>query len=272
VEKPPEGKLDFDQTRDRVLGGHCMGITPPLFMTPCPKDWLDDDFFVGRNSWGDEWGNRGFFAMRPPFFDREVYEAWATDQSTEFPKLHGTGIQHVQWRPGHDLDSWHLVYDIVDIDTDNRLAWAIVVLRRGEMHVDDFYVKPEARRRGYGTTMFRAFADESQRLRLPLRFWNSFADAENRESIERIRAFFSKQGLGFERSAFASAAFCAVAHGAIDIPEFELPPKASFLFASSNESKVDWPSIGKAFQVSDEFLEHTKSVFERHGETLRRLA
>lgn len=266
---PPEGRFDFDQTGNNVLGGHALGIQRPIFYYPRPKKWLDDDFFSGPNTWGETWGNRGFYAMRYDFFDRENYESWAITFTHNSPKLYGSGIQHVTWPPIGDIDLKVFVYDIIDTSTDNRLAWTIGVIRRGELEINDLYVKPEARGRGYAKQMISQFRKTAEYYRTRLRFWIPFADVDNLQSLDCIRNFFAKQNLGFEPSPFPSSAFCAVVGGSPEIPSFQIPPKPAHFFSGK---KANWTDLQKQFNVEDDFLNHAKSIFGQHAETLRRLA
>ncbi len=272
---PSEGRLDFDQSRSKVVGGHSLEIRPTLCNMPRPKSWLGDAYFVGRNSWGEKWGNRGYYAMRYEFFDRELYEGWAVHPQTEFLRLAGNGIQQVKWDfdSKRDLrDRLYRICEFVDVDRDNRLAWGIAVLQRGELHVEELYVKPEARGKGYGSTIATELRKEANALNVPVRFWIPFGDVANRESLEAVQSFFGRHSIGFEPSLHPSAAFCAVYGGSLQAPKFALPPKPAYVFADAESPSVNWGTLQREFDVSDEFLNHAKSAFERHDDTLRRLA
>jgi ribosomal protein S18 acetylase RimI-like enzyme len=272
----PEGCLDFEQRQESVLGGHSLAVGPPLFWMPRPKDWGGDDYFVRANSWGQEWGNRGFYAMTYDFFNREMYDAWAlahrTQESQSPPKLYGSGIQHVKWSPGTDNDRQFLVYDIVDVDHDNLLAWAIATIHRGIYSIEELYVKPEARRLGYGSALVDGCLEDAATKRLPIEFLISFADVDRDESVNILKSFFGKRGLGFEPSRYTSAAFCVVPNGKLELPAFEIPPKPTYYFRNQQTESVAWSRLQDQHNVSDEFIGQAKAVFARHSEVLRRLA
>jgi hypothetical protein len=78
--------------------------------------------------------------------------------------------------------------ELIDGETTDRLAWALCVRRSGFLEIDDFYVWPSERRKGYG----RVLADMVSRLQasmgLPLRMLVSYADstAQQRTGVEAI--------------------------------------------------------------------------------------
>lgn len=272
---PPEGILDFDQTGKEVLGGHSLPANPPIWYLPRPKMWPGDNYFVGKNSWGMDWGNLGCFAMSYRFFDKENYEAWSCGY-IDIPPLYGNGIQHVKWDPLHNRDSdcKFFTYDVVDADNDDRLAWAMAVWRRGEIHIDDLFVKPEARGRGYADTMIKYYLEASEHYGAPLRFWIPWSDVDSTEKVENLTRFFAKYQFGFEASVYPSAPFCAVRGGNSTPPSFELPPRASFTFAGTQtpQAPVDWDGIRGQFNVSDDFIQQLQNVFTTHDSSLSRLA
>ncbi len=271
---PAEGRLDFDQSGMPILGGHTMTVSVPQFFTPTPLDWPGEDFFVCQNSWGPRWGNRGWAAMTYDFFDRQSYEAWVFSTEAQMPPLFGNGIQHVLWKPKGDHRRQFFVYDIVDVDHDDRLAWAIVVYQRGELHVEDLYVKPHARGRGYGKEMLQKLLHLARTVvGVPLRFWIPFSDVERAEDRDRLVAFFESQDVGLVASPLKGAAYCGLPGLKVsEIPAVVLPPKPAFCFEPRSQPTVDWQAIQEAHGVTDEFMEMTRDVFQQHGEVLKRLA
>jgi GNAT superfamily N-acetyltransferase len=201
-----------------------------------------------------------------------MYEAWAMVVDVELPPLYGNGIQHVRWDIPRDQDRVYLMYDIVDADADDRLAWGTALVRRGEMSVEELYVKPSHRRKGFGRKIAESFIVDASGKGLPIRFSVPFADVDDRQKVAELGTFFCKLGLGFEPSPYQSAAFCAVMGGSNDIPEFTLPPKAAYVFQKPIEPSVDWERLKHEYNLSHEFIADAKSVFGRHGEVLRRLA
>lgn len=271
---PNEGRLDFDQSGGTILGGHSVAISRPTFCSPCPIDWSEDSCFVFNNTWGGTWGNHGWGAMTHDFFNREMYLAWSVEMSATFPRLFGSGIQHVEWNPGSFPDRRFFAYDIVDVDNHERLAWAIVVHRRGELHVEDLYVKPEYRKGGFGTQMLTRLIEIAAEVGQPLRFWISFADVEDETQFNVVRRWFESHDLHLSPSPRPWAAYCVTQHRTCaDVPPVHLPPKPAFTFAGrAMSASVDWQRIQESYSVTPDFVDAAKDVFKRHEALLRRLA
>lgn len=274
---PPQGVLDFDQGNSPVLGGHHLAVGRPQFYMPVPRGWLDEDFLAGPNGWGTQWGNRGYFAMPYSFFNREMYEAWASDLHPPIKDLQGSGTVHLGAALQPESGCHISAFEVRDLAADNLLAWTTLVLRRGEIHVEEFYVKPEARRRGHGRAMMAEVRRIMAKTDLPCRFWIPFADAEQPDSVARLRAFFSHAGLGFEPAPAACAAYCAVEGGSEEPLAFEMPPKPTYLFTHDKNldfghGRVDWESAPRHHGVSADFVDQVREVFLAHDEGLHRLA
>ncbi|MFO1042855.1 MAG: GNAT family N-acetyltransferase [Planctomycetaceae bacterium] len=234
---PPEGRLHCIQDESDILGAHSVMMVPPPYVdVPCPLSWAENEFLVFQNSWGEEWGNRGYGAMTFDFFNKYMYEAWALESHLRIPNLYGSGIQHVQWQ-AKAADRMFLAYDIIDVDSDERLAWASAVVRRGELHLEELYVKPQYRNRGYGSQMLKKFISEGKSR---LRLWIPFADVDSDEKTQILEHFLWQHGLSLRTSPRKWAAFCAVIGPPEDIrPSFVLPPKATYTFCKQSEAVAD---------------------------------
>jgi len=275
-QNPNEGRLDFVQSENEFLGGHTLGISTPSFLSPTPLSWTGDDFIVFKNTWGRAWGNRGWGAMSYDFFDRENYESWAWPLDSKVPNASGTGIQHLSWKIKGDSDRQFYFYDILDVDADDRLAWASVVFRRGEIHVEELFVKPQARGKGHGKALMdmiynsfnEAIADD-----VPVKFWIPFADVDDQEKLGRVNDFFRNYGIIMKASPLKSAAYLAVLGSApAQLPPVKIPPKPSYVFKDATVQTVKWKELQGEFSVGDDFSNSAKRVFQRHAETLKRLA
>lgn len=260
---PPDGRLDSLQPPSDVIGGHSVHISPPFIHSPCPLTWNEDDFLVFMNSWGETWGNRGWGAMTHEFFNNEMYEAWAIESRVKPPKLYGTGIQHVQWGPVDAGDRHFYGYDVVNVDTDDRMGWALVVHRRGELHVDDLYVKPEFRKQGIGSSILKSLLSLSDKLHQPLRLWVPFADVDQAEKLQLLPRWFDSYGMRLELSPRRWAAYCAVVgRSTSEVPTITLPPKAKHTFVTAD-------ALNRASRASD----LKTNIFEADSsiETIHRL-
>lgn len=274
-ENPPEGRLDFDQDQLRTLGGHSMEMLPPLFIARCPLDWDEEDFLVSPNTWGAEWGNDGWAAVTKTFFNRYMYSSWSVESEVRMPDLYGSGIQHVEWERGRFPDRVFLAYDIVDVDAKDRLAWTLVTHRRGELHVEDLYVKPEHRGKGYGTRMMEAILSTANRGQ-PARFWIDFADVDTSTKAEELQRWFSRFRLRIEKSPRSWAAYTAtMGEPASELPLVDIPPKPAYVFLQPTDelmSDARLEELRQQHRVSYEFKELAKQTLNDYADVLRRLA
>jgi esterase/lipase superfamily enzyme/GNAT superfamily N-acetyltransferase len=135
--------------------------------------------FVFSNSWGREWGDAGFGYLPYENFDQSIIEAWRTPCSGLYPPVENKeGIICLEWK--WSLNSSNEVHgrEIVDASTLERIAWAFCVRRGQFLDVDELFVWPDERGRGYGRRLAAMVQDLAHALNCPLRMWVSFADAE----------------------------------------------------------------------------------------------
>jgi hypothetical protein len=68
------------------------------------------------------------------------------------------------------------------------LAWVLGVARRGVLHVEELFVKPQFRRRGYGNRLIRAVSKLAHDRGCEIKIWISYADVrpENLRVIDKL--------------------------------------------------------------------------------------
>lgn len=280
---PPEGRLDFDQEHLPIVGGHAMALMYPFRESRCPLEWDEAEFLVSPNSWGQAWGNAGWTAVRQEFFNRYMYSAWTLDVKCQMPELFGSGIQHVKWIRESTPERFALAYDIVNVDSNDRMAWLLMTIRRGELHIEDLYVKPEHRFKGFGTALMNEAFETAEKYlsSVPLRFWIDFADVDTCPKADFLCRWFGKYGLRIEKSPRPWAAYTAqIGKPVSKLPAVDIPPKPAYVFAESardlagtgliREERLE--ELKEQHGVSSEFTEIVGQVIKEHAEVLRRLA
>jgi esterase/lipase superfamily enzyme len=156
--------------------------------------------FVFCNSWGRDWGDRGFGYLPFQNYDRSVIEAWyLVARGMDAPYQLKDGIACREWK-------WSLTpafgvhgREIVDVATRDRLAWAFCVRRGRFLDVDEFFVWPSERRKGYGRHLANMVSTLASDMRLPIRAWVSFADT-GESDLSGVNATMRLLGLELERS------------------------------------------------------------------------
>jgi GNAT superfamily N-acetyltransferase len=160
------GEIALPSSNDVIIGSH--GIC--LLRADEEKQRL-----VFVNSWGEEWGDRGIGYLPFSYFDKWIVSAWTTptvsrqDQVTDFVQYLCLGYFTVLGDVVH-------VREIYDSQRDERLAWTIAVERPPFLEVEDCFVRPMHRGRGYGRELFEMLRKLGAERNLQLRVWLSHAD------------------------------------------------------------------------------------------------
>src|SRR5262249_36282291 len=140
------------------------------------------------------WGEGGFGKLPNDYFDKWMLDIYtgAPRHSAFLPSAPGP-IAEISWggidfaqRPFH-------VLDIYDPGTDERMAWAFALPGESSLYVEELFVRPQYRRRGYGTRLLRGLHNLSRKAKLHLRIYVPFADcgADNLKVAEQL---FAKEG------------------------------------------------------------------------------
>jgi GNAT superfamily N-acetyltransferase len=168
--------------------GHCV----PLLMVDEKSQQ-----FAFRNSWG-EWGDRGWGYMTYEYFCRFVTDAWFMDAAIEeFPPYkNNTGIQYRDWMHYDVFGRAALGIEVNDLDKDERIGWCFFVDLKPVFEVEEFFVMPAYRRKGYGTALIRRVLEEAKFIDRSVLFWISHPDwNDNQRPI--TQAFLEKFGFSF---------------------------------------------------------------------------
>lgn len=168
---PPGGKIPPLPSNPDFRGSHAVPLHDFDYRT---------NSFAFLNSWGREWGDEGRGYLPYEDLDRSVIEAWLLSGNGFYPPLQAqAGIVCLVWKwspHGPSLGVHGL--EIVDAATEKRMAWAFCVRRDGFLDVDEFFVWPDERRKGFGRRLAGMVSVLAHALRSPLRMWVSFADTE----------------------------------------------------------------------------------------------
>ncbi len=189
----------------------------------------DRRLFRFKVKWSD-WGDRGTGYMPYEYFDRYVFECWATYGRSgvlklyQFKRIDDEG--RVRWSARDEEDQRIYAFEVHDPQSDERRAWTFVIERDGALEVEELYVRPEYRRLGHGRWMADRVAELSRKKRMPLRLWVAFADckAESESNYSALVSTARRLRVRFQACPVPWAAYFATTeqHG----EEFPVEPTA----------------------------------------------
>ena len=184
------GVIRMPCPEEPIIGSHCVSIAG--------FDRLRLGF-VFLNSWGRQWGNRGLGLLPMEYFDKYLVSAWTAHGAGPLPNYFSfEGIDTVSWgrldclgNSPHGGDAIH-GREVYDGSSDERMAWAFAVHREGFLDVEELFVRPQYRGRGYGGQLVDMLLELAAGVKRPLRLWVPFADwtPSNIPAIERIAEKF----------------------------------------------------------------------------------
>jgi esterase/lipase superfamily enzyme/GNAT superfamily N-acetyltransferase len=167
---PPKGRIPIYSLEPKFVGSHSFAIF----------DFdSDEQVFIFPNSWGSEWGDEGWGYLPYQNWETSLISSWTApivSASIDIPK--GRGIVLRCWKLGTTFGEGAHCVEIYDYDDDEYIAWSICELRGTHLDVDEFFVRPEHRGKGYARILATHIQDLAKRVGRPLRLVVSFADTE----------------------------------------------------------------------------------------------
>jgi GNAT superfamily N-acetyltransferase len=196
----PNGRIPFRNRNSRSVGAHCVLLTSY-------SDARGEFRFV--NSWGEGWGDRGFGSIPYALFERTWNEGWAL----------GSGAP-VQPKPEHAITKavWVLQEEKTGLVThgatfvtreDDRFAWSFGYESNGHLWLEELFVKPSHRRRGFGKALMLWAARVCEKRNLELGALVSHVDAYDSASRGALSRVVSPYGLIIRETGVSWAPFVA---------------------------------------------------------------
>jgi esterase/lipase superfamily enzyme/ribosomal protein S18 acetylase RimI-like enzyme len=165
----------------------------------CDRQSRRFKFLVRWPGWGDD--RKGYLPYE--YFDRYVFECRgiyvnARPESRRENRVDGT--KEIRWVVRDEWDRRVYGYEINSIHAADRWAWAFVVERDEALEVEEIYVRPEFRRRGFAERLCRRIQELASAKLKPLRLWVPFADCrqESPGTFPAIIALARRLGLHFQ--------------------------------------------------------------------------
>jgi GNAT superfamily N-acetyltransferase len=177
-ESAPQGRIPPLSPSDVSLGSHSVHLVGY-------DDGKSEIIFA--NSWGENWGDRGYGYIPYEIFEATWWEGWMLDRAgNQVPHKLQSGVVQRTWGVTEHGGGVLHCCEFVN-DGDERIAWAFAIEREG-LEIEELFVRPQFRRNGYGGRLTRSMAKLAAELGKRLRIWISYADTlpENLRTIERL--------------------------------------------------------------------------------------
>lgn len=147
------------------------------------------------NSWGPKWGDKGCGYISYRTFERTWCEGW-------FSYLHGPnrprtgperGLKERAWGAKEFGGGIFHVREIVG-PNEERIAWAFAIQRIDSLDVEELFVKPAHRRKGYGKALVLRLGELAFDVQQYPRVWVPYPDATP-QNLFVVEKLFSRLGL-----------------------------------------------------------------------------
>ena len=188
----PHGFIKMPAEGDEIVGSHAVTILAFDFI----HQW-----FRFQNSWGVDWGTRGYGFVPFAYFEKYLVDSWATQEILRRPKYNDfEGVDWINWGYpdvlGHSTHGGdvHHGRDIYDGTNDDHLGWTLAVHRQGFLDIEDLFVRPQYRDQGIANQLIEMLLELSDETQSPLRLWVPFADWDEVQ-IPRVERIAEKLGL-----------------------------------------------------------------------------
>ncbi len=161
------GVIEFPANGEHPVGMHA-------FLICGYRD--DHQYFNFANSWGREWGDNGLGWLPYGYFDTHGVEAYLPSLPRTFllPKTFKKfqrGIVEHNWYVLTPARGGMFGIEFYDHDAQTDIAWAFAFLGEDSLDVEEFFVAPSYRGRGFARKLFTSVVDLSSMLGKPPIFW-----------------------------------------------------------------------------------------------------
>jgi GNAT superfamily N-acetyltransferase len=167
--------------------------------------------FTFLNNWGSTWGDHGKGSFSFSYFTRHMLEAWVPILDVQaHPHFEQGGVVELQWSCMQSTGAGDVrIIEILDTTNDEMIAWSFMVEKQDYLDIEELFVRPTYRRRGYGRRLVDLICEEAKAAGRPLRAWLPRVDASQTVS-EAASAVLRRLGLRANRSRRTWAAWVAM--------------------------------------------------------------
>ena len=109
--------------------------------------------------------------------------------------------------------------------SDARMGWAFCIQKPDVIEVEEFFVRPEHRGKGYGKTLAEMILELRDQFNLPVRLWVPHPDATP-ANLPLLKRFLPRLGVALSPSPFRWAAWVGDSGPGVPASTYMQPPPA----------------------------------------------
>lgn len=199
----PNGRIPESAPHDLPVGSHTVVLYG-----------YDDSRqeFSFQNSWGINWGDRGHGYIPYNVFEATWVEGWATELAAKpMDDNPEAGVAERRWGVQEHGGGILHCYEFVDSKA-GKIGWTFFVERNGSVEVEELFIMPVFRKRGYAPKLAKMIEGYSHERSTSPKIWISHADTAP-ENILVIEKLAGRLGLSISPSPVRWASY-VVSRGA----------------------------------------------------------
>lgn len=180
--------------------------------------------FTFQNCWGTAWGDHGFGYISYERFEASWCEGWLYNLMwSQMPLKPTAGPRERAWGIAEHGGGLFHCHEYVSAE-DEGIAWAFAVERDEGIEVEEVFVRPDFRRKGYGKKLIGTMRDLAAEKGSGLKVWVSYAD-DTPTNIPIVERLIRPLGLHLKRSNTRWASLVATPElGGPSVGDLSSPP------------------------------------------------
>lgn len=197
----PKGHVPLPNPSEKRLGGHCVAVV----------GWNDEKQVVKfANSWGEEWGDKGYGYLPYSYLDKYVIECWAPMHRKVWQECRQK-LGESSFKDGKGRMIKMQLHKVPPVVYGRSSLWVLDIFGpNGKiggwshfsmvdygnlMEIAEIFILPQYRNQGWGTKILECIEDIARRSEISeIAGWVSVQDLVTKGRESMVRDYFTKAG------------------------------------------------------------------------------